>query len=223
MDCPVCLSEIPLDDVVFIEPCGHAFCRACVRAAGAAAAGAGVSTVRCPESECEATVSPAALASLLDQRTVLQLERNSVPAALGAALSWCRTPDCSNCVEHEGVPAEFFCTACGHRRCVLCGAEPYHHGRSCAEASAPGAPEPALAPAPIPGAVIPATEPGMAEYLATHTRVCRRCQQAVEKASGVSQTAFVTTRACRPKPLLATAVLKDDVSMRISLLLRLWY
>ena len=172
------MCSILISQVHFIEPCGHGFCVSCVRQAAEAAVCAGNGQVRCPEDSCQSVFSQAALTMILDPRTIMLLERQELQQALKGYLQRCLTPNCYNSVTHDGVAAEFACSKCGHSRCVMCGAEPFHAGQPCA-ASSVGKP-------PATTAVEDVESVALAAYLAANTRECNRCRERVEKASGVS-------------------------------------
>jgi hypothetical protein len=197
--CAICLKEVPTNDVEFLQPCDHAFCRHCVMSMADAAVDAGSLGVICPHDGCGRSVAVQTIQHLLQPRTAALLERQELASALiGSTIAQCRTVNCPNFVVFDGEPAEFSCTECGHIRCVLCGAEPFHVAQPCpasrsrtlsetagAHIAAQAAPKEVGSPAVLQASMLACDAPTRA-YIESNTRVCRRCASAVEKASGVS-------------------------------------
>lgn len=135
--CELCCYTATASDAVRLE-CGHGwYCRSCVRRHAEAQLDVGAVTMSCPQCAkvlAERNVRQLLPAELCDRFLQLSLER----AVLSTSdLRACPTPDCPMRVALEpGAEPRLKCNMCNRTSCLLCGAQPYHRGRTCEEHAA---------------------------------------------------------------------------------------
>ncbi|CAJ1329663.1 unnamed protein product [Effrenium voratum] len=132
--CSICCEDFEMGAAVRLS-CGHGwYCAECLRRHAEARLEMGAVDVCCPQ--CNTAIAERTLRSVLPTTLVEQLLRRSLEQAVSAAadLYACPTPNCAFRVALEdGDVPRLRCPECKKTCCLLCGAQPYHRGRSCEE------------------------------------------------------------------------------------------
>ena len=135
-ECPICLCEIELSDIVRLEFCGHAYCQSCLTSQILSAVKDKQFPIQCAAEDCG---QPIVLKDVKQQIAKRSLNMKSFAAAAVScfigknreSFRFCTTPDCAMVyrVTEEGL--QFQCGDCGARLCTTCHIE-FHDGLTCA-------------------------------------------------------------------------------------------
>lgn len=136
--------------------------------------------VPCPD--CAVPVPEKDLIELLPRKTILRLVARNIESkavASGAIQRSCPTPNCPmRQVLKEGSCGNDICPKCNKESCWLCGAQPFHDGRTCEQHAARERAHGQRS-----------DEDSFFEWMeATGTRQCPTCQMAVSKENLNRQT-----------------------------------
>ena len=168
LTCPICFEQAE-PGAALVLPCGHSFCVECFMHYVDAQAGEGrANNIQCPQLQCGKIVSKVILQDLCDQNTIQRLDHLSELAFVAGNVDYhhCPTPDCPNVLYWKagnGSPIGD-CFRCKMTSCLKCGARPFHHEKTCEECNK-----------------FQLTDESL---LKCGIRVCRRCGEGVELASG---------------------------------------
>jgi len=180
-ECAICRTEVAAGRAVFLG-CSHGwYCTDCMHRYVQTRLDTGLAgDVPCPE--CKAALSEKDLIRLLPRSTIISLHARSIERkaiASGATQRDCPTPNCPmRQVLKEGSCGMLYCLKCHKESCWLCGAQPFHEGRTCEQHAererARGARK---------------EDDSLYEWMeATGTRQCPKCQMAVSKENLQKQT-----------------------------------
>jgi len=134
--CAICCDDIPQEKAALLG-CGHGwYCQDCVNRFVEARLESGIATdIPCPD--CASPISEKDLVDLLPVKTVLRLHARGIEhraVASGAIPRSCPTPNCPmrlTLEDDDPSSAQQTCPMCDKESCWLCGAQPYHEGRTC--------------------------------------------------------------------------------------------
>lgn len=193
--CGVCLEERLGAEMHVLQPCGHQFCRACIRGLCELHVREGsVDRLHCPEPSCRAELGPGLLRRVLSEDLFLRWESLSLQKALEAM------PDVTYCPRCEAVcwansddgDDSADCPQCHFSFCTLCRNK-RHVGSECMTA------EERLA-------ILEARQEGRSreenerskvkelqnevlamKYVAQNAKRCPRCGTAIERSEGCNK------------------------------------
>ena len=135
-ECPICLCEIELNELVRLEYCGHPYCQPCLESQVQSGIQDKQFPLVCAAEDCNG--------SLVQQDLRLQMEKGliNLKQLAAAAVScyvaknqkvfrYCITPDCEIVYRVSEDGRQFQCPECGSRMCTTCHIQ-YHDGLTCA-------------------------------------------------------------------------------------------
>ncbi|BFZ09290.1 hypothetical protein BsWGS_12329 [Bradybaena similaris] len=143
--CDICYENVNSSQVgsVFgtrLTRCGHVFCDECWRAHFRAKINNGALKMVCPGYDCDESVGPVTLLSLLHVSEVTKLFQRKCEGEMEATRNslWCPNPNCGRIVklgnETSVIDASFDVTCeCGQEFCCLCLSQP-HWPATCVQA-----------------------------------------------------------------------------------------
>jgi hypothetical protein len=176
--CRICFDDFDSEGLVVLRECGHEFCKDCLHQFVLAKESEGAVVILCPLNECKKAISQRELMAIVGTSKFEQLDKRALEriVAQDPTFHMCPTPDCSYIVwwtgETEKVPA-MLCPKCGHERCLRCGVEPYHYGKSCQQ---------------VASAKTDTEMKEMVELLKKlNFRPCPRCKTPIEKIDGCNK------------------------------------
>ena len=136
LECPICLCEIELGELVRLEYCGHPYCQPCLESQVQSAVQDKQFPLVCAVENCNS--------SLVQQDIRLQMEKELIklkPLAAAAvscyvannqkAFRYCITPDCEIVYRVSEDGRQFQCPECEAMMCTTCHIQ-YHDGQTCA-------------------------------------------------------------------------------------------
>ncbi|BFZ09288.1 hypothetical protein BsWGS_12328 [Bradybaena similaris] len=201
--CDICYENVNSSQAgsVFgtrLTRCGHVFCDECWRAHFRAKINNGALKMVCPGYDCDETVGPVTLLSLLHVSEVTKLFQRKCEGEMEATRNslWCPNPNCVRIVklgsETSVIDASFDVTCeCGQEFCCLCLSQP-HWPATCIQAqeyrqkltdpsqnhtddSSP------IEDAPAP---LHPSSPKKAEVMEIEGRLCPKCSKFIDKNGG---------------------------------------
>ena len=135
-ECPICLCEIELSELVRLEYCGHSYCQSCLNSQVQSAVKDRQFPIECATEDCS---QPIVLKDIRQQITKGSLKMKPLAAAAVScfvgknreSFRFCTTPDCGMVYRVSGDGRQFQCIDCGTRLCTTCHIQ-FHDGLSCA-------------------------------------------------------------------------------------------
>lgn len=133
--CAICCDDLSAGAAVRLG-CNHGwYCPECIKRFVDARLDAGIAgDVPCPD--CGLPISEKDLITLLPTKTILRLHsRNIEQKDVASGARACPTPNCPwrLSLNAAGSGERQTCPLCEVESCLLCGASPYHEGRTCEE------------------------------------------------------------------------------------------
>ncbi|CAK0903590.1 unnamed protein product [Prorocentrum cordatum] len=128
--CGICCEEFAAGQAVRLG-CDHGwYCKECIRRFVEARLEAGsAGGIPCPS--CGDKISEADLITLLPPKVCIRLHaRAGEQQAVASGARACPTPNCTWRF-HDCASDRQTCPVCEEESCLLCGAQPYHEGRTC--------------------------------------------------------------------------------------------
>lgn len=172
---------------MMLSSCSHSFCKACLKLYVKICAEQGDAQVMCPKgSSCDTELTQSDLRALTDPKTFTLLDRRALERAveLDPTLHLCASPDCPYVVCWTGPDdgeSLFDCPLCNHKRCIVCGQEPFHTDSLC-PVPGDGVSWSPSSSSPPPSSIVPIEDRLL--LLSMNVKRCRRCGQGVLKESG---------------------------------------
>jgi len=179
--CTICCTEVEAGAAAMLG-CNHGYyCFDCVtRFVETRLDNGTAGDVPCPE--CSAAICEKDLVNLLPRKTVIRLHARSMEmeaVASGALQRSCPTPDCK--MRHTlkaGSSGQVTCVMCAKESCLLCGAQPFHTGRTCEQHAKR-----------LRAQGLSKEDESFFKWMeATGTRQCPKCQMATSKENLARQT-----------------------------------
>jgi len=136
--CLICLETFGEQGAVLLRACDHSFCVDCLKNYVSASEATGQIVLTCPLNECKKAISQRELIAIVGLEKFEKLDRRALERIIAHdnTFHMCATPDCAYLVCWEGGSDGLpwmLCPKCGHERCLKCGKEPYHKGKTCQE------------------------------------------------------------------------------------------
>jgi len=180
-ECAICRDDVAVGAAVLLG-CGHGFyCSQCITKFVDTRLSNGLAgDVPCPD--CSSAIPDKDLTKLLPEKTISCLHtrsREQEAVASGGIQRACPTPNCSmRQVLKEGSSGMILCLKCNVESCWLCGAQPFHDGRTCEQHAMRER-----------NRGLRKDEDSIYEWMeATGTRQCPKCQMGVSKENIQRQT-----------------------------------
>jgi hypothetical protein len=181
VECVICRDDLSAGGAALLG-CGHGFyCLPCMTKFVEARLNDGIAgDVPCPE--CSEVIPEKDLTKLLPRTVIFKLHARSLEqkaVASGAIQRACPTPNCPmRQVLKIGSCGQDVCSKCNKESCWLCGAQPFHEGRTCEQHAARERNRGKRT-----------DEDSLYEWMeATGTRQCPTCQMGVSKENLQRQT-----------------------------------
>eukprot|EP01041_Mallomonas_annulata_P011948 gene11947-25033_t len=124
-----------------LTSCGHSFCLNCAQKwIETQILERSESFIPCPCGPCSTEFKLNEIEALIDSNLYNIIQRRSLELLViqDPSLHFCHTPNCTYIAswksESEDGPSKMNCPQCKREHCILCAAEPFHHGMNCEEA-----------------------------------------------------------------------------------------
>lgn len=133
-ECPICMTDIRIDDGVILKNCLHTFCKACIEET---VKHSDEPQVSCPFNDehgsCEFHIQEREIRALVTEETLEKhLEKSFKRAATSLDnVFHCKTPDCAGFIQHAEDSRAFLCPVCNAVNCISC--KVIHDGKTCHE------------------------------------------------------------------------------------------
>lgn len=145
--CPICISDYPLDNTFHIDGCNHEICRECATSYIQTALEEHVFPCLCPCCKAENNLAQSpreipqqkilSVLSPENQAAWLELERDqTIASSEKIKFVYCRNPDCGRPTmagtmkEADGLE-RVTCPYCYHKWCARCDTQTWHEGITC--------------------------------------------------------------------------------------------
>lgn len=135
MECAVCMDDIELKDIFFLESCSHSFCKDCVRYHIKTKIGQRITKIDCPSSDCSDLLDHFQIRYLLNNNELFKkFEEFLLTDKLDEMddVSICPNKKCSKYCEKQEDEDKQVCPTCGFKFCFKCKKE-YHPNLTCLE------------------------------------------------------------------------------------------
>jgi hypothetical protein len=166
LNCKICMDPLTIEET-FVSNCGHYYHTLCMKMHIMSCMDDGeFSVFPCPQKQvypkCGKDITVNELRAILGEQDFERCQYRAAQKLFSSDSSFfcCPSPDCSNVVwlDPDGQGAvceekggcEMSCALCSRSTCVLCSAQPFHHGEMCSSRSANQGDEEAATYYPLP-------------------------------------------------------------------------
>lgn len=136
-ECSICVEDVDLQNILFLDECSHFFCRVCVSEYCKTMINYGTTMIKCPDKNCTSFISHAEIldifSEIIDGPTREKYEKfllNNVLEQFDDVI-WCPLSGCTiPIILDDSYNNTVLCNQCNKRFCILCK-EVDHSGYTC--------------------------------------------------------------------------------------------
>lgn len=134
-ECPICLCEIDLPDLVRLEFCGHSYCQSCLKSQILSGIQDRQFPIVCAVENCNSPIVHQDIKQQIEKKTfdMKSLAAAAVSSFVGKnqkSFRYCITPDCEMVYRVSEDGRLFQCCDCATQVCTTCHLQ-YHDGLTC--------------------------------------------------------------------------------------------